>query len=233
MGSSIKGAPQPASFSFIAFPQPWCSLSSSLLRGKGRREVLPSHPLSAGQERPGKPTINPSPCPVSSLSSPVSVGNPRVESAPSLGMRPHHDPPPMYLVSSHITNWPSSLMQENLMDRAGEDQVVKFNLDEVQSPKFRASRTLLGRIFTGNQLTNTELRDELSDAWQMRGHLRVLRTKHGLIEIVLPSEESKIWVLKRTPWVIKDKLINLRSWTSMINKQIFDDLVVAPFRIQL
>ncbi|CAL1370452.1 unnamed protein product [Linum trigynum] len=119
------------------------------------------------------------------------------------------------------------------MDHVSEDQVIQFSIDEVQSTKFRATRTLLGRLLTTDQIAILELRDVLIDAWQIKGRVKVSKASHDLFKIMLPNEEAKKWSLKRTPWVIKDKLLSLRSWTPSISRQIFEELFVSPFRIQL
>ncbi|CAL1401363.1 unnamed protein product [Linum trigynum] len=114
-----------------------------------------------------------------------------------------------------------------------EDQVVQFSLDEVQSTKRRASRTVLGRLFTTEQFSKVELRDALVDAWQIKGRVKVSMASHGLFEIMLPNEEAKSWALKRTPWVIKDKILNVQTWAPSVSRKTFEDLSIAPFRIQL
>ncbi|CAL1401184.1 unnamed protein product [Linum trigynum] len=119
------------------------------------------------------------------------------------------------------------------MARVVEDQVVEFSLDEVQSMKFRTSRTLLGRLFSETTFTASELREGLLETWRVQGNLRVLATKFGLFEIILPSDEMRVWLLKRSPWIVKDRILHLRSWTPSITRPIFDDLAFAPFRVQL
>ncbi|CAL1395836.1 unnamed protein product [Linum trigynum] len=119
------------------------------------------------------------------------------------------------------------------MARIVEDQIVEFSLDEVQSVKFRTSRTLLGRVFSENKFTPSELREGLIEAWRVQGNLRVSATKYGLFEIVLPSEETSVWILKRSPWIVKDRILHLRSWTAAITRPVFDDLATAPFRVQI
>ncbi|CAL1395249.1 unnamed protein product [Linum trigynum] len=78
------------------------------------------------------------------------------------------------------------------MAHVTDDQVVQFSLEEVQSTRFRASRFILGRLFTNDQISMVELRDELLDAWKIRGQLKVRKTKQGLYEIVLPNEEAHL-----------------------------------------
>ncbi|CAL1406961.1 unnamed protein product [Linum trigynum] len=119
------------------------------------------------------------------------------------------------------------------MARIAEDQVIEFSLAEVQSVKFRTSRTLLGRLFSTTNFTPSELREGLIEAWRVQGSLRFSVTKYGLFEIVLPSDETRVWVLKRTPWIVKDRILHLRSWTSTITRPVFDDLAIAPFHVQL
>ncbi|CAL1359841.1 unnamed protein product [Linum trigynum] len=119
------------------------------------------------------------------------------------------------------------------MSRIAEDQVVEFSLEEVQSGRFRTSRTLLGRLFSEARLTTLELRDVLIEAWWVKGNLRVSLTKFGLFEVVLPSDETRVWVLKRTPWIVKDRNFHLRSWTPSISRVTFDELAIAPFPVQL
>ncbi|CAL1400222.1 unnamed protein product [Linum trigynum] len=119
------------------------------------------------------------------------------------------------------------------MAHVTSDQVVQFSMEEVQSTKYRASHSLLGRVFISNRISMTELRDSVITPWLIQGRLGVVLAKHGLVEFMLPSKEAKIWVLKRTPWVINDQIIHLRPWTLAITKQTFDDLAIAPFPIQL
>ncbi|CAL1396885.1 unnamed protein product [Linum trigynum] len=119
------------------------------------------------------------------------------------------------------------------MARVAEDQVVEFSLDEVQSVKFRTSKTLLGRLFSETTFTTGELREGFLEAWRVQGNLRVLATKFGLFEISLPSDEMRVWLLKRSPWIVKDMILKIRSWTPSITRPIFDYLAIAPLRVQL
>ncbi|CAL1395374.1 unnamed protein product [Linum trigynum] len=119
------------------------------------------------------------------------------------------------------------------MAHVTEDQVVHFSLEEVQSTRFRAARSLLGHLFTNDQITTGELREELLDAWKIRGQLRVIRAKHGLFEIVLPNEEAKKWALSRNPWIIKDRLLTLCPWSPVIPKKNYEEMAKAPLRVQL
>ncbi|CAL1368583.1 unnamed protein product [Linum trigynum] len=124
-------------------------------------------------------------------------------------------------------------MQSSMATHVSEDQVVQFSLHEVQSVQVRRSHTLLGCIFMTAKLSPAEIRDWVNSPWQCKGRIKVLQAKHGLFEFVLPNEESKIWVLKRTPWLVNDKIIHLRSWTPSVTKQTYEELVMAPFRVQL
>ncbi|CAL1397724.1 unnamed protein product [Linum trigynum] len=124
-------------------------------------------------------------------------------------------------------------LQDPKMTRIANDQVVQFSLEEVQSMKFRASRTLLGRLFTNSNTNPADLKEALLVAWQIKGQLRVSITKHGLFEIVLPNTEARGWILKQTPWVVLDAILHLRPWTSTITLNTFAELAIAPFRVQL
>ncbi|CAL1378017.1 unnamed protein product [Linum trigynum] len=107
------------------------------------------------------------------------------------------------------------------MAHVTSDEVVQFSMEEVQSTKYRVSHSLLGRVFTTNRISTTELREAVLTSWLKQGCLKVVLAKHGLVELMLPSEEARIWVLKRTPWVINDQILHLRPWTPEITKQIF------------
>ncbi|CAL1375139.1 unnamed protein product [Linum trigynum] len=79
---------------------------------------------------------------------------------------------------THTNLFGASFWQEQRrMKNVADEQVVQFSLEEVQSARFRASRTILGRLFTKERMTTMELREELLDAWKLRGHLKVSSTK--------------------------------------------------------
>ncbi|CAL1403133.1 unnamed protein product [Linum trigynum] len=124
-------------------------------------------------------------------------------------------------------------LQVTTMAHFSNDQVVQFSMEEVQSTRYRAAHSLLGRVFTENRISTTELRESVIAPWLIQGRIRVVQAKHGLIEFMLPNEEARNWILKRSPWAINDRIIHLRAWTPIITKQIYDDLAIAPFRIQL
>ncbi|CAI0376596.1 unnamed protein product [Linum tenue] len=127
----------------------------------------------------------------------------------------------------------SCCQELQIMAHVSDDQVVQFSLEEVQSTRFRASRTLLGRLFTNDHVTTMELRGGLLDAWKIRGQLKVMKTKQGLFEIIMPNEEAKQWALSINPWIIKDQLLTLRQWSPVISKGVFEEMARAPFRVQL
>ncbi|CAL1411726.1 unnamed protein product [Linum trigynum] len=106
-------------------------------------------------------------------------------------------------------------------------------MEEVQSIKYYNDHSLLGCLFTDSRVTMTEIRDVVLTLWQVKGRLKVVMSKYGLFEFTLPSEEAKTWVLKRTPWLVQDKIPHLRSWTPSISKKLYDDLAMVPLRVQL
>ncbi|CAL1355925.1 unnamed protein product [Linum trigynum] len=126
-----------------------------------------------------------------------------------------------------------SCSQACMMARVSSDQVVQFSMEAVQSSKYHTKHSLLGCLFTNKRITTMEVRDVVITHWQVKGKLKVVLTKHGLFEFTLPSEETKTWVLKRTPWVVNDIILHLRSWTTNISKKLYDDLAMVPLRVQM
>ncbi|CAL1360736.1 unnamed protein product [Linum trigynum] len=118
------------------------------------------------------------------------------------------------------------------MDHVTSDQVVQFSMRR-QSTKYRAAHYLLGRLFTENMVSTTKLRGSVITPWLIQGRIRVMMAKYGLIKFVLPSEEAKIWVIKRTPWVITDKILHLCPWTPVITKKSLMTRQLPHFRVQL
>ncbi|CAL1399501.1 unnamed protein product [Linum trigynum] len=119
------------------------------------------------------------------------------------------------------------------MSRISKDQIIEFSLEEVRSEKTRLACSLLGRLFTVNNVSLRELRDTVNNSWQGQGRIRVSQAAHGFLEFVLPNKTSKAWILKQTPWVIGDKILHLRSWTPSITRRTFEELAIALFRIQM
>ncbi|CAL1390023.1 unnamed protein product [Linum trigynum] len=89
------------------------------------------------------------------------------------------------LVSNHSSS------QDNIMDHISNDQVVQFSMEEVQCSRYRAAHSLLGRVFTENRISTTELRESMIAPWLIQGRIRVVQAKHGLLEFMLPNEEAK------------------------------------------
>ncbi|CAL1405705.1 unnamed protein product [Linum trigynum] len=112
-----------------------------------------------------------------------------------------------------------------------DDQLVQFSLEEVQSTEFRSSRMPLGRLFTDSPINPIEVREAVNYHCQEKNQIKVLIAKHGLLEFVLPTKESKNWVLKRTPWIIKDNILHLRPWSHNVTKRTFEELAIAAFRV--
>ncbi|CAL1378174.1 unnamed protein product [Linum trigynum] len=113
------------------------------------------------------------------------------------------------------------------------DQVVKFTLEEIRSTRVCRSRILIGRLFAEDGMSAAELRDALNRPWQGVGRIIVKQIAYGLFEFVLPTEADKTWVLQRTPWVINDRILNVRAWTQQVSHHTFEELAVAPFRVQM
>ncbi|CAL1390019.1 unnamed protein product [Linum trigynum] len=113
------------------------------------------------------------------------------------------------------------------------DRVVEFSMAEVQPERVRWTKMLLGRVFSEDRLTVAELREAVNNPWQGQGRIKVREVAHELYEFTLPTEAAKKWALQRTPWVIKDRILHLRAWVSNISARTFDDMAIAPFRVQL
>ncbi|CAI0470008.1 unnamed protein product [Linum tenue] len=125
------------------------------------------------------------------------------------------------------------MLQMSSMAHISRDQVVEFTLTEIQANRASKSRMLLGRVFSEDRLTLTELREATNNPWQGQGRIRVREAAHGLYEFVLPTEAAKNWVLQRTPWVIKDRILHLRAWTPNISARTVEEMAIAPFRVQM
>ncbi|CAL1381699.1 unnamed protein product [Linum trigynum] len=124
-------------------------------------------------------------------------------------------------------------LQRTLMEHVSADQIVHFSMEEIHSDRVRKARVLIGRFFSENSLSLVELRDSVNTHWQGQGRIQVRLATHGLYEFTLPDEAAKLWVLRRNPWVIKDRILQLRAWTPTITKRVFDKLAIAPFRVQM
>ncbi|CAL1406694.1 unnamed protein product [Linum trigynum] len=91
-----------------------------------------------------------------------------------------------------ISNNNDSTLQIQAMAHVASDQVVQFSMEEVQSTKYRASHSLLGRVFTSNRISTTELREAALTHWLIQGRLRVVLAKHGLVEFMFRNEEARL-----------------------------------------
>ncbi|CAL1396327.1 unnamed protein product [Linum trigynum] len=125
------------------------------------------------------------------------------------------------------------LLQVNTMTCISSDQVVEFSLEEVQATRVHKSRMLIGRLFSGSRLSLTDIRDAVNRLWQGQGRIIVRELKHGLLEFTLPSEATRTWVLQRTPWIVADRVLHLQAWIPRVSQRTFDELAIAPFRVQL
>ncbi|CAL1354009.1 unnamed protein product [Linum trigynum] len=82
---------------------------------------------------------------------------PRPEQRPLKGT---NVPEPMQEVVNNTFLLPSA-SQVITMAHVSADQVVQFSMEEVQMTKYRAAHSLLGRLFTVNRISTTELQESV------------------------------------------------------------------------
>ncbi|CAL1389650.1 unnamed protein product [Linum trigynum] len=113
-----------------------------------------------------------------------------------------------------------------------QDQIVEFSTEDVAVSMQRAKMSLLGRLFIENRPSLSVIHKIVTNAWECRKKVQVLEAEMGLLQFLFDDAEDMEWVLKRTPWPVKDRVLQLQQWAP-VTEEVFDSLGFAPFGVQM
>ncbi|CAL1353321.1 unnamed protein product [Linum trigynum] len=113
-----------------------------------------------------------------------------------------------------------------------QDQVVEFSTEDVAVSMQRAKMSLLGRLFIENRPSLSVIHKIVTNAWECRKKVQVLEAEMGLLQFLFDDAEDMEWVLKRTPWPVKDRVLHLQRWAP-VTEEVFESLGFAPFGVQM
>ncbi|CAL1383219.1 unnamed protein product [Linum trigynum] len=113
-----------------------------------------------------------------------------------------------------------------------QDQIVEFSTDDVAVSMQRAKMSLLGRLFIENRPSLAVIHKIVTGAWECRKKVQVMEAEMGLLQFLFDDTEDMEWVLKRTPWPVKDRVLHLQRW-SPVSEEVFDSLGFVPFSVQM
>ncbi|CAL1354184.1 unnamed protein product [Linum trigynum] len=113
-----------------------------------------------------------------------------------------------------------------------QDQIVEFSTKDVAVSMQRAKMSLLGRLFIENRPSLSIIHKIVTNAWECRKKVQVLEAEMGLLQFLFDDAEDMEWVLKRTPWPVKDQVLQLQRWAP-VTEEVFESLGFAPFGVQM
>ncbi|CAI0558552.1 unnamed protein product [Linum tenue] len=125
------------------------------------------------------------------------------------------------------------LQQETMAEQnICQDQIVEFFTEDVVVSMQRAKMSLLGRLFIENRPSLSVIHKIVTSAWECRKKVQVMEAEMGLLQFLFDDTEDMEWVLKRTPWPVKDRVLHLQRWAP-VTEEVFDSLGFAPFWVQM
>ncbi|CAL1384150.1 unnamed protein product [Linum trigynum] len=89
------------------------------------------------------------------------------------------------------------------------DQVVEFELEDVEESMQRAKLSWVGRLFMDNPPSLKTIQKIVYGEWGCSGKVTVMEVELGLLQFLFEDERDKDWVLHRTPWQVKERILHL------------------------
>ncbi|CAL1375701.1 unnamed protein product [Linum trigynum] len=112
------------------------------------------------------------------------------------------------------------------------DQVVEFTMEDVAAGVQWAKMSLLGRLFMDNPPSLAVISKIVNGEWNCAVEVRVLAAERGLLQFFFADEADRDWVLKRSPWTVKERVLQLKPWCQ-ITKEVVDSFIMVPFWVQM
>ncbi|CAL1399287.1 unnamed protein product [Linum trigynum] len=112
------------------------------------------------------------------------------------------------------------------------DQVVEFTMEDVAAGVQWAKMSLLGRLFMDNPPSLAVISKIVNGEWNCAVEVRVLAAERGLLQFFFADEADLDWVLKRSPWTVKERVLQLKPWCQ-ITKEVVDSFIMVPLWVQM
>ncbi|CAL1372282.1 unnamed protein product [Linum trigynum] len=113
-----------------------------------------------------------------------------------------------------------------------EDQIVEFQTEDVAASMQRAKQSLLGRLFLDNRPSLSVIQKIVKGAWNCSKKITVLEAEYGLLQFMFDDASEMEWVLQRTPWPVRDRVLHLQPWEP-VTPAVRDALAFVPFWVQM
>lgn len=110
------------------------------------------------------------------------------------------------------------------MDLEVVKRLEKFKLSEKEGGEIELSavdikrsaeaceRSLVGRIYGGNGVNFTGLKQTMTKLWCAEGELKMVEIKNKTYQFFFSNEEERIRVLEKRPWTFDNQLLVLQPW---------------------
>ncbi|CAL1380617.1 unnamed protein product [Linum trigynum] len=113
-----------------------------------------------------------------------------------------------------------------------EDQIVDFPTEDVDTCMRRAKSSLLGRLFMESRSSLSVILQIVQGAWTCSKNVAIMEAEGRLLQVLFDEEEDLQWVLQRTPWPVKDRVLQLQRWEP-VTDTVVNSLTFAPFWVQM
>ncbi|KAF4365345.1 hypothetical protein G4B88_017341 [Cannabis sativa] len=95
-----------------------------------------------------------------------------------------------------------------------------------------AKTGVLAKLFGNKVLSRGRVKQILGGIWSLSGKWRLKTMENGLWGIFFEKQEDKLEVLKRTPWIISNQLLNVRDWPTDCHWQAVN-MAKATFWVEI
>lgn len=99
---------------------------------------------------------------------------------------------------------------------AREEGGVEVSSGDIKPSKVMCERSLVGRIFGGNAVNYTGLKQTMTKLWCVEGSLKVIEMENKMYQFVFSSDEERQRVLDKRPWTFDNQVLVLLPWKDEI-----------------
>ncbi|CAL1368301.1 unnamed protein product [Linum trigynum] len=116
------------------------------------------------------------------------------------------------------------------MGMVAGNQVVEFTMEDVASGMQGVKLSLLGRLFIENPPSLAVIHKIVTGAWNCK--VQVMEAEMGLLQFFFYNEADRDWVLQRSPWPVRDRVLHLQQWAP-ITRELVNSFEMIPFWVQM
>lgn len=95
---------------------------------------------------------------------------------------------------------------------------MELNSTDIKRSREACEKSLVGRIYSGNGVNFTGLKQTMAKLWCVEGSLKVVELRNKMYQFFFTKEEERTRVLEKRPWTFDNQMLVIQPWKQDIDR---------------